>query len=278
MGQRYHDVRSKELNRNNNTTYCLMGHKKATNGEPGLVAEMTTLLTSWGGTKRPQMVSQALWLKWPHHLLTDGAQRGHKWWARPCGWNDHTTYPLMGHKEATNGELGLVVEMTTPLTYWWGTKRPQMVSQALWLKWPHHLLPDRAQRGHKWWARPCGWNDHATYKLMGHKKATNGEPGLVVEMTHTTYMLMGHKEATNGEPGLVIEMTMPLTCWWGTKGPQMVSQALWLKWPHHLLPDGAQKGHKWWASLYEPNKYLNIPGDCHLWTGDWWSMQVDLTI
>ena len=30
--------------------------------------------------------------------------------------NDHTTYILMGHKEATNGEPGLVVEMTTPLT------------------------------------------------------------------------------------------------------------------------------------------------------------------
>ena len=38
------------------------------------------------------MVSQTLWLKCP------------------------TTYILMGHKEATNGMLGLVVEMTTPLT------------------------------------------------------------------------------------------------------------------------------------------------------------------
>ena len=27
-----------------------------------------------------------------------------------------TTYMLMGHKEATNDEPGLVVEMTTPLT------------------------------------------------------------------------------------------------------------------------------------------------------------------
>ena len=113
----------------------------------------------------------------------------------------------MGQKEATNGEPGLVVEMTTPLTPWWGTKRPQMVSQALWLKCPHHLLPDR-----------------------------------------------------------------------GTKRPQMVSQALWLKWPHHLHTDGAQWGHKWWVSPYEPNEYLNIPGDCHLWTGDWWSVQMDLTI
>ena len=176
------------------------------------------------------MVSQALWLKWPHHLHSDGAQRGHKWWARPCGWNDNTTYKLMGHKEATNGEPGLVIEMTTPPTFWWGT------------------------RGHKWWAMPCGWNDH------------------------TTYILMGHKEATNDEPGLVVERTTPLTRWWGTKRPQMVSQALWLKWPHHLPTDGAQRGHKWWASLYKPNKYLNIPCDCHLWTGDWWSVQVDLTI
>ena len=44
---------------------------------------------------------------------------------------------------------------------------------------------------------------------MGHKEATNGEPGIVVEMT--TYMLMGHKEATNGEPGIVVEMSTPLT-------------------------------------------------------------------
>ena len=176
------------------------------------------------------MVSQALW------------------------WNDHTTYNLMGHTEATNGEPGLVVEMTTPLTDWWGTKRPQMVSQALWLKGPHHLHADVERRGHKWWARPCGWNNH------------------------TTYWLMGHKEATNGEPGLVVEMTTPLTDWCGTKRPQMVSQALWLKRPHHLHADGAQKGHKWWVSPYEPNKYFNIPGDCHLWTGDWWSVQVDLTI
>ena len=154
-------------------------------------------LTDWYDIKRPQMVSQALWLKWPHHLLADGPPRGHKWWARRCGWNDHTTYKLMGHKEATNGEQGLVVEMTTyllmrhkeatngepglvvemttPLTPWWGTKRPQMVSHAWWLKWPQHLHPDGAQRGHKWWARPCGWNDHTTYKLMGHKEATNGE-------------------------------------------------------------------------------------------------------
>ena len=40
------------------------------------------------------MVSHAVWLKLPH-----------------------TTYWLMGHKEATNGEPGLVVEITTPLTY-----------------------------------------------------------------------------------------------------------------------------------------------------------------
>ena len=40
----------------------------------------------------------------------------------------------MGHKEATNGQPGLVVEMTTPLTILWGTKRPKMVSQALWFK------------------------------------------------------------------------------------------------------------------------------------------------
>ena len=165
---------------------------------------MTTPLTSWWGTKRrPQMVRSALWLKWPHHLLPDGAQRGHKWWARPCGWNDHTTYILMGHKEAINGEPGLVVEMTTPLTYWWGTKRPQMVSQALLLKWTHHLQADGAQRCHIWWVRPCCWNDH------------------------TTYILMGHKEATTGEPGLVVKMTTPLTYWWGTERPQMVSQPLW---------------------------------------------------
>ena len=216
---------------------------------------------------------------------------GHKWWASPCGWNDHTTYNLMGHKGATNGEPGLVVEMTTPLTTWWGTKRPQMVSQALWLKWPHHLLPNGGKRGHKCWAMPCCQNDHTTYFLMGHKEATDGEPDLVVQPhhlhtdrsqkghkwwakhcgwnDHTTYILMGHKEATNGEPGLVVEMTTPLTSWWGTKRPQMVSQALWLKLPHHLPTDRAQRGHKWWASPYEPNEYLNIPGDCHLWTGDW---------
>ena len=44
---------------------------------------------------------------------------------------------------------------------------------------------------------------------MEHKEASNGEPGLVVEMT--TYTLMGHKETTNGEPGLVVEMSTPLT-------------------------------------------------------------------
>ena len=41
----------------------------------------------------------------------------------------------MGPKEATDGEPGLVVEMTTPLTIWWGTKRPQMVSQPFWTKY-----------------------------------------------------------------------------------------------------------------------------------------------
>ena len=44
---------------------------------------------------------------------------------------------------------------------------------------------------------------------MGHKEATNGEPGLVVEMTRP---LMGHKGATDGEQGLVVEITTPLTC------------------------------------------------------------------
>ena len=29
---------------------------------------------------------------------------------------------------------------------------------------------------------------------------------------NTTYILIGHKEATNGEPGLGVEMTTPLTC------------------------------------------------------------------
>ena len=110
-----------------------------------------------------------------HFLLT---QRHHKWWARTCGWNDHITYSLMEHKEAINGEPGLVVEMTTPLTGWWATKRPQMVSQALWLKWPHHLHTDGAQRGHKWWARPCGWNDHTTYMLMGQPQM-----GFVVDIS-----------------------------------------------------------------------------------------------
>ena len=158
-----------------------MVHKEATNGDPGLVVKMTTPLTYWWGTKGPQMVSLALWLKWLCHLQSDRAQRGHKWWAWPCGLNDHTTYILIGHKD---GEPGLVVEMTTPLTYWWGTKGPPMMrSQALLSKWPHHLHTDSAQRVHKWWVRPCGWNYHTTYFLMGHKEATNGEPGLVVEMT-----------------------------------------------------------------------------------------------
>ena len=195
MAQRHHDNRSKEF------------------------IQIIIPLTVWWATKGPQMVSQALWLKWPHHLQSDGAQRGHKWWARPCGWNDHTTYRLMGTKRpqmvsqalwlkwphhlhpdgAQRGEPGHVVEMTTPLTSWWGTKRPQMVSQALWLKWPHHLHADGGQRGHKWWAR------------------------------------------------LVVERTTSLTPWWGGKRPQMVSQASWLKGPHHLQTDGAQRGHKWWA-------------------------------
>ena len=43
---------------------------------------------------------------------------------------------------------------------------------------------------------------------MGHKEATSGEPGLVVEMTTP---LTSCKEATNGEPGLVVEMTTTLT-------------------------------------------------------------------
>ena len=42
--------------------------------------------------KEARMVSQALWLKQPHHLHPDGTQRGH------------------------NGEPGPVVEITTPLT------------------------------------------------------------------------------------------------------------------------------------------------------------------
>ena len=42
--------------------------------------------------KQAKMVSQALWLKYPHHLQPDGAQRGQ------------------------NGEPDLVVEITTPLT------------------------------------------------------------------------------------------------------------------------------------------------------------------
>ena len=79
-----------------------------------LVVEMTQHLLADGA----QMASQALWLKWPQHLQPDGTRRGHEWWARPCGLNDLTTYLLMGHKGATNGEPGLVVEMTTPLTYW----------------------------------------------------------------------------------------------------------------------------------------------------------------
>ena len=94
-----------------------MEHQDVTNGEPGLVVEMTTPLTNWWGTKGSQMASQTLWLKWPH-LLHDGAQMGHKWWAKPCGWNDRTTYSLMGHKEATDGEPDLMIEMTIPLMYW----------------------------------------------------------------------------------------------------------------------------------------------------------------
>ena len=43
--------------------------------------------------KEAGMVSQALWLKYPQHLHPDGTQRGQ------------------------NGEPGLVVEITTPLTY-----------------------------------------------------------------------------------------------------------------------------------------------------------------
>ena len=34
----------------------------------------------------------------------------------PCIVVEMTAYLLMGHTEATNGEPGLVVEMTTPLT------------------------------------------------------------------------------------------------------------------------------------------------------------------
>ena len=200
------------------------------------------------------MVSQALWLKLPHHIHTDRGQRGHKWWARPCGWNDHTTYFLMGHKEATDGEPCLVCSWNVHTTYkLMGTKWPWMVSQALWLKWPHHLQSDGPQRGQEWWARPCGWNDH------------------------TTYMLIGVKEATNGEPGLVVEMNTPLTPWWGPKRPQMMSQASWSKWPHHLQSDGAQRAPKWWASPCEVNDCLNIPGYCPHWTSHWW-IQTDLTI
>ena len=161
-----------------------MGHKDATNGEPGLVVEMTTPLTPWWGTKMPQMVSQALLLKWPHHLHTDGAHRGH------------------------NGEPGLVVEMTTPLTCWWGRKRPQMVSQALWLKWQHHLLPDEVQRGHKWWARPCGWNVHTTYSLIGAQRGHKWWARPCGWNDHTTYILMGHNEATNGESALMNQMNI----------------------------------------------------------------------
>ena len=138
------------------------------------------------------MVSQALWLKSSPHLQSDATQRGQngetglvvaittpptswwhtmrpEWWARPCGWNNHSTYTLMAHKEARmvsqalwlklsphsladdtqrgqNGEPGLVVEIITPLTSWWHTKRPE------------------------WWARLCGWNNHTTYFLMVYKK------------------------------------------------------------------------------------------------------------
>ena len=119
-----------------------------------------------------------------------------------------------------------------------------MVSQVLWLKWPHQLHTDSTKGpqmvSQAWWLK---WPDHLQAD--------------------------GAQRATNGEPGLVVEITIQLTCWWGTKGPQMVSQALWLKWPHHLLPDGtkgwqmvsqalwlkwphhllldAQGSHKWWA-------------------------------
>ena len=141
-----------------------MGHKESTNGEPGLVVEITTPLTAWWGTKMPQMFELALWLKWPHHLLPDGAQRGHKWWARPCGWIYHTTYKLMGHKKATYGESGLVVHMTTPLTSWWCTKRPQMVSQPFSTK--YIFQHTKLFLFLNWWLMECaGGSDYIVWRL-----------------------------------------------------------------------------------------------------------------
>ena len=49
-------------------------------------------------------------------------------------------------------------------------KEARMVSQALQLKYPHHLLADDTQGGQ------------------------NDEPGLVVENNHTTYLLMVYKK------------------------------------------------------------------------------------
>ena len=59
--------------------------------------------------KEARMVSQALWLKLTHHLLADDTQRGQ------------------------NGELGLVVEITTTYILM-SNKEARMVSQTLWLK------------------------------------------------------------------------------------------------------------------------------------------------
>ena len=52
------------------------------------------------------------------------------------------------------------------------------ISREIWIGF--HLPPNVAQRVHKWWTRPCGWNDHTTYILIKHKEVTNGEPGIVV--------------------------------------------------------------------------------------------------
>ena len=92
------------------------------NSKPGHVVEITTLLTSWWYTKRPE------------------------WWVRPCGWNNHHLQPD-GTQRGQNGEPGHEVEITTSLTLWWHTMRPE------------------------WWARPWGWNNHTTYILMAYNEA-----------------------------------------------------------------------------------------------------------
>ena len=158
--------------------------------------------------RKARMVSQALWLKWAHHLLADSTQRGQ------------------------NGEPGLVVEMSTPLTSWWHTKRPE------------------------WWARPCGLNEHTTYRLMAHKEARMVSQALWLKWTHHLHA-DGTQRGQNGEPGLVVEMSTSLTYWWHTKRPEwwarpcglnehttyilmahkqaiMVSQAWCFKYPHSL--------------------------------------------